>query len=165
MGPDLVPVQWKWRGRSHIKQPTVFYRRQIEQKRPTNHSADQERITYLQKKIQTKDEVLAELMAEHVAPKKDIGARQGTSPGRAAPDRLRQRAAVHCQRLQGIHSGLGHDPCHYFALLSSMERKNRTYKSLKESARAGNAAVPGGCEAASVSAIVFMRESYCFLLT
>ena len=54
--------------------PTVFYRWQkeffengaaaFEQKRPTNHSADQERIAYLQKKIQTKDEVLAELMAE-----------------------------------------------------------------------------------------------------
>jgi transposase len=58
-------------------QPTVFYRWQkaaaFEQKRPTNHSADQERIAYLQKKIQTKDEVLAELMAEHVALKKDIG--------------------------------------------------------------------------------------------
>ncbi len=38
-----------------------------------NHSADQERIAYLEKKIQTKDEVLAELMAEHVALKKDIG--------------------------------------------------------------------------------------------
>ncbi len=64
-------------------QPTVFYRWQkeffengaaaFEQKRLTNHSADQERIAYLQKKIQTKDEVLAELMAEHVALKKDIG--------------------------------------------------------------------------------------------
>ena len=43
------------------------------QKRPTNHSADQERMAYLQKKIQTKDEVLAELMAEHVALKKEIG--------------------------------------------------------------------------------------------
>jgi hypothetical protein len=39
------------------------------QKRPTNHSADQERIAYLQKKIQTKDEVLA----EHVALKKRFG--------------------------------------------------------------------------------------------
>jgi transposase-like protein len=64
-------------------QPTVFYRWQkelfengaaaFEQKRPTNHSADQERIAYLQKKIQTKDEVLAELMAEHVALKKALG--------------------------------------------------------------------------------------------
>ncbi|MGA9978922.1 MAG: hypothetical protein WBQ08_09835 [Candidatus Sulfotelmatobacter sp.] len=51
-----------------IPAPDLF-----EQKRPTNHSADQERIAYLQKKIQTKDEVLAELMAEHVALEKDIG--------------------------------------------------------------------------------------------
>ena len=64
-------------------QPTVFYRWQkeffengaaaFEQKRPTNHSAEHERIAYLEKKIQTKDEVLAELMAEHVALKKEIG--------------------------------------------------------------------------------------------
>ena len=64
-------------------QPTVFYRwlkeffengaAAFEQKRPTNHSADQERIAHVQKKIQTKDEVLAEIMAEHVALKKDIG--------------------------------------------------------------------------------------------
>ena len=63
--------------------PTVFYGCQkeffengsaaFEQKRPTNRSADQEQIAYLQKKIQRKDEVLAELMAEHVALKKDIG--------------------------------------------------------------------------------------------
>ena len=45
----------------------------FEQRRPNNHSADQERIAYLEKKIQTKHEVLAELMAEHVALKKDIG--------------------------------------------------------------------------------------------
>ena|SRR5207247_7854940 len=64
-------------------QPTVFYRWQKEffengsaafdQKRPSNHSTDLERITYLEKKIQTKDEVLAELMAEHVALKKTLG--------------------------------------------------------------------------------------------
>ena len=64
-------------------QPTVFYRWQkeffengasaFEQKARPNHSADQERIAYLEKKIQTKDEVLAELMAEHVALKKEIG--------------------------------------------------------------------------------------------
>src|SRR5258708_3873454 len=64
-------------------QPTVFYRWQkeffengaaaFEQKRPSNHSADQERIAYLEKKIQTKDEVLAELIAEHVALKKRLG--------------------------------------------------------------------------------------------
>ncbi len=64
-------------------QPTVFYRWQkdlfengaaaFEQKTGPNHSAEQERIAYLEKKIQTKDEVLAEPMAEHVALKKDIG--------------------------------------------------------------------------------------------
>ncbi len=58
-------------------QPTVFYRWQKEffengatafqQKARPNHSAEQERISYLEKKIQTKDEVLAELMAELVA--------------------------------------------------------------------------------------------------
>ncbi len=63
--------------------PTVFYRWQkeffengaaaFEQKARPNHSAEEERIAYLQKKIQTKDEVLAELMAEHVALKKEIG--------------------------------------------------------------------------------------------
>jgi hypothetical protein len=63
-------------------QPTVFYRWQkeffengaaaFEQKVRPNHSAEQERIAYLEKKIQTKDEVLAELMAEHVALKKTL---------------------------------------------------------------------------------------------
>ena len=64
-------------------QPTVFYRWQKEffengaaafqpKSRP-NHSAEQERVAYLERKIQTKDEVLAELMAEHVALKKEIG--------------------------------------------------------------------------------------------
>ena len=64
-------------------QPTVFYRWQkeffengaaaFEQKARPSHSADRERIAYLEKKIQTKDEVLAELMAEHVALKKTLG--------------------------------------------------------------------------------------------
>jgi len=64
-------------------QPTVFYRWQkelfengaaaFEPKRPSNDSADQERIAYLEKKIQTKDEVLAELMAEHVALRRTLG--------------------------------------------------------------------------------------------
>jgi transposase-like protein len=64
-------------------QPTVFYRWQKEffengaaafqQQKATNHSAEQERIAYLEEKIQTKDEVLAELMAEHVALKQRVG--------------------------------------------------------------------------------------------
>ena len=64
-------------------QPTVLYRWQKEffengpaafhaKSRP-NHQAEQERIEYLEKKIQTKDEVLAELMAEHIALKKSLG--------------------------------------------------------------------------------------------
>ncbi len=79
--------------------PTVFYRWQkeffengaaaFEQKRPSSHSADQERIAYLEKKIQTKDEVLAELMAEHVALKKRLGIfDRGLGSARyAGPDR------------------------------------------------------------------------------
>src|SRR5690349_1717419 len=64
-------------------QPTVFYRWQkeffengaaaFEQKGRPNHSADQERIAHLEKKIHTKNEVLAELMAEHVALKNTLG--------------------------------------------------------------------------------------------
>src|SRR6516164_4679424 len=68
--------------------PTVFYRWQkeffengaaaFEQKERPNHSAEQERIAYLEKKIQTKNEVLAELMAEHVALKRHWGTLTGT---------------------------------------------------------------------------------------
>jgi transposase len=64
-------------------QPTMLYRWQKElfengsvvfqQKSRPNQQAEQERIEYLEKKIQTKDEVLAELMAEHVALKKSLG--------------------------------------------------------------------------------------------
>jgi transposase len=65
--------------------PTVFYRWQKEffekgaaafesQERPARQVAEkQKRIEYLEKKVQTKDEVLAELMAEHVALKKNLG--------------------------------------------------------------------------------------------
>jgi putative transposase len=40
-------------------------------------SAEQKRIAYLEKKILTKDEVLAELMAEHIALKRDWGTLTG----------------------------------------------------------------------------------------
>jgi len=63
--------------------PTLFYRWQKEffengatafqGKARSNYPAERERIEYLEKKIQTKDEVLAELMAEHVALKKTLG--------------------------------------------------------------------------------------------
>src|SRR5438105_10794941 len=64
-------------------QPTVFYRWQKEffengaaafqAKARSDHQAEQERVEFLQKKIQRKDEVLAELMAEHIALKKELG--------------------------------------------------------------------------------------------
>ncbi len=38
-----------------------------------DHQAEQQRIEFLEKKIQSKDEVLAELMAEHIALKKSLG--------------------------------------------------------------------------------------------
>ena len=63
--------------------PTVFYRWQkeffengaaaFEAKARSDHQAEQERIEYLEKKIQRKDEVLAELMGEHIALKKELG--------------------------------------------------------------------------------------------
>jgi transposase len=65
--------------------PTVFYRWQKEffengaaafqaQERPHRQVEEkQKRIEFLEKKAQTKDEVLAELMAEHVALKKSLG--------------------------------------------------------------------------------------------
>ena len=64
-------------------QPTVFYRWQkvffengaaaFQAKGRSAQQAEQERIAYLEKKIQRKDEVLAELMGEHIALKKELG--------------------------------------------------------------------------------------------
>ena len=65
--------------------PTVFYRWRKElfengavafqsQERPHRQVEEkQKRIEFLEKKVQTKDEVLAELMAEHIALKKTLG--------------------------------------------------------------------------------------------
>ena len=66
--------------------PTVFYRWQKEffengsaafqsKERPARQVVEekQKRIEFLEKKVQTKDEVLAELMAEHIALKKSLG--------------------------------------------------------------------------------------------
>ena len=64
---------------------TVFYRWQKErfengapafqsQERPHRQVEEkQKRIEFLEKKVRTKDEVLAELMAEHIALKKSLG--------------------------------------------------------------------------------------------
>jgi transposase len=66
-------------------QPTVLYRWQKEffdngasafqGKGRRDHQTEekQKRIEFLEKKVQTKDEVLAELMAEHIALKKSLG--------------------------------------------------------------------------------------------
>ena len=66
-------------------QPTVFYRWQKEffengaaafqaTEHPRRQAEEkQKRIEFLEKKLQTKDEVLAELMAEHIALKKSLG--------------------------------------------------------------------------------------------
>jgi transposase len=66
-------------------QPSVFYRWQKElfengaaafqaKERPARQVEEkQKRIEFLEKKVQTKDEVLAELMAEHIALKKVLG--------------------------------------------------------------------------------------------
>ena len=80
---DQVPVSELCE--EHGLQPTVFYRWQKEffengaaafqaKKRPARQVEEkQKRIEFLEKKVQTKDEVLAELMAEHVALKKSLG--------------------------------------------------------------------------------------------
>jgi transposase len=66
-------------------QPRVFYRWQKEffengaaafqaTERPRRQAEEkQKRIEFLEKKLRTKDEVLAELMAEHLALKKSLG--------------------------------------------------------------------------------------------
>jgi transposase len=65
--------------------PTVFYRWQKElfengaaafqsQERPQRQVEEkQKRVEFLEQKVRTKDEVLAELMAEHIALKKSLG--------------------------------------------------------------------------------------------
>src|SRR6266851_6343275 len=64
-------------------QPTVFYHwlKQLfengavafQRPRDSSRKHEQERMVALEKKLRTKDEVLAELMEEHVALKKSLG--------------------------------------------------------------------------------------------
>ena len=66
-----------------VLQPTVFYRWQKEffengaaafqTKNRSSRQPERERIARLEEKIRTKDEVLVELMAEHIALKKSLG--------------------------------------------------------------------------------------------
>jgi hypothetical protein len=59
-------------------------------------------------------------------------------------------SAVHRQGLQGVYSYLGHDPRQNFALLSPIERENRTLAQIAQRRvhPTGNAAVAGGRAAA-----------------
>src|SRR5712691_9214000 len=50
---------------------------------------------------------------------------EGAVPGSSAPDHLGQRAAVHCQGLQGVHSDLRHDSRPHLAVLPAIEREDR----------------------------------------
>jgi transposase-like protein len=87
--------------------PTVFYRWQKEffengaaafqaQERPHRQVEEkQKRIEYLEKKVQTKDEVLAELMAEHVALKKTLW---GTLTGSWVPHDVRDQVVDFVRR-------------------------------------------------------------------
>ncbi len=100
-------------------QPTVFYRWQkeffengaaaFEQKPQPNHSAGLERRAHLEKKIQTKDEVLA----EHVALRKRLGnSDRGLGSARhAGPDRGLRPALVGGQRdrRRTVHRVAGRD--------------------------------------------------------
>lgn len=69
----------------HQLQPTALYRWQQEffengaaaferRAKPSSNSPDHKRLEYLESKLARKDEVLAELMEEHVALKKRLGA-------------------------------------------------------------------------------------------
>jgi transposase len=63
--------------------PTVFYHwlkqffekgvAAFQHQRDSSQKREQERIAVLERKLRTKDEVLAELMEEHVALKKSVG--------------------------------------------------------------------------------------------
>ena len=48
-------------------------RRTVTERPQRQAEEKQKRIEFLEKKVQTKDEVLAELMAEHIALKKSLG--------------------------------------------------------------------------------------------
>src|SRR5271163_2874002 len=86
--------------------PTVFYRWQKElfengaaafqsQERPHRQVEEkQKRIEFLEKKVQTKDEVLAELMAEHIALKPSSGQAIYLSRVRLLAERTTDEKAV-----------------------------------------------------------------------
>jgi Transposase and inactivated derivatives len=79
---DRVPISQVCE--KHQIQPTLFYQWQktlfengtAAFERPPSHSrvsGEQKKITQLEQKIQRKDEVMAELMTEHIMLKKSLG--------------------------------------------------------------------------------------------
>jgi transposase-like protein len=78
---DKVPVSTLCE--EHQLQPTVFYHwlkqffengaAAFQHPRDSSRKREQERIAALEAKLRTKDEVLAELMEEHLALKKSLG--------------------------------------------------------------------------------------------
>ena len=123
-------------------QPTVFYRWQKEffengaaafqQRGRTNHQPEQERIAYLEKKIQTKDEVLAELMAEHVALRKELGnSDRGLGSARyAGPDRGFRAALVREDRDQrrALHRVARHHGQQVLRLAGTLRQSERAQR-------------------------------------
>ncbi len=65
----MQPVVYRWQKKFFENGAAA-----VELQRPSNHSADLERIGYLERKIQTEDDVLAERIAEHVTLKVALGA-------------------------------------------------------------------------------------------
>ncbi len=98
--------------------PTVFYRWQKElfengaaafqsQERPHRQVEEkQKRIEFLEKKVRTKDEVLAELMAEHIALKKSWG----TLTGNWVPHDVRDTRSPHGRSRRGSAAFQHHFP-------------------------------------------------------
>jgi len=74
--PQSCAMKWDSSRRSCYRWQKEFFENgaaAFQAKARSDHQAEQERIDFLQKKIQRKDEVLAELMAEHIALKKELG--------------------------------------------------------------------------------------------
>ena len=61
-----------------------------------------------------------------------IRTRQGEVSGGQTADDFRQRTAAHRSRFQGVHSHLGYDARAHLAVLSAVQRKNRTLAPITE---------------------------------
>ena len=126
-------------------QPTVFYRWQKEffengaaafqTSNRRSRQPEQERIERLEKKIQTKDEVLAELMAEHMALKKVLGnSNQNLDAARRArPDRRFRAALVRedRDRRRAFHRVARHRAQQVLFLAPALRLRQRAQRQLR----------------------------------